>query len=422
MKMKKLLALLMAMVMTLGLLAGCGSKKDDSDTTTPDAGSSEPTELAYGPIYDEWSEMTEEELYELAKEEGGIINVYATSSKMLKVKDLFEEAFPGLSVEVSDLDNDEVLSKARIENETGNITADVLQAKDVNGNVFFDYYEEGIIESFYPKDICEHISPDMLKYGYPLYSSQSFWFYNTKVFPDGQPVDSWWEIIEKDDSGKQKFHLYTKEIAQESAYMSLFASFINNSDEMAQSYKDSYGKDLEYTYDASKFEFDVPENNAGVEYMWRFSQMELTFIGDGDELVLAVNNSTAEEPALALASAGKVNNRAESGYDIAWVIGLSPYTALLNCENLYTVSGCDNPAASRLFIRFVTGGADAQSGGFKPFSKEGSWSVRDDIDDDWNPARLTDLGAIPNNLTDIYDIYMDAQDMWTYWLDQNPNL
>ena len=54
---------------------------------------------------------------------------------------------------------------------------------------------------------------------------------------------------------------------------------------MAEDYKRVYGKDLEYTYDASKFNFEVPANNAGVEYLWRFSQADITFIGDGDELV-----------------------------------------------------------------------------------------------------------------------------------------
>ena len=35
---------------------------------------------------------------------------------------------------------DEVLQKAKIEAETGNVTADVLQTKDVNGTVFYEWY------------------------------------------------------------------------------------------------------------------------------------------------------------------------------------------------------------------------------------------------------------------------------------------
>ena len=426
MKMKKFFALLLSLSMVLSL-AACGSKGNSNDSQTDGETASDlhlgydinTGENHYGPYYDEWSDKTDEELYEEALKEDTTINVYATSSKMMKVEEGFEAAYPGLDLVVSDLKTDEVLSKAKIEHDTGNITADVLQTKDVNGNVYHEWYNQDILEPYYPKDICSHIDEGYLKYGYPLYASQSMWYYNTKAFPDGQPIHSWWEIIEKNEDGTQKYRLFTKEIGQESAYLSLFASFINNADEMAQSYKDTYGKDLEYTYDASSFDFEVPENNAGVEYLWRFSQAKMTFISDGDELVLAVHNSTAEDPALCLASAGKIGNRDESGYDIAWCLNLEPYTALLNLECLFIAKGTNSPAGARLFIRYVTGGADGKSEGMKPFKKEGNWPIRDDVEDKKNPAELTELGARANDLSAIYDIYLDVQEMWTYWLSQN---
>ena len=426
MKMKKFFALLLSLSMVLSL-AACGSKGNSNDSQTDGETASDlhlgydlnTGENHYGPYYDEWSDKTDEELFEEALKEDTTINVYATSSKMMKVEEGFEAAYPGLDLVVSDLKTDEVLSKAKIEHDTGNITADVLQTKDVNGNVFHEWYNQDILEPYYPKDICSHIDEGYLKYGYPLYASQSMWYYNTKAFPDGQPIHSWWEIIEKNEDGTQKYRLFTKEIGQESAYLSLFASFINNADEMAQSYKDTYGKDLEYTYDASSFDFEVPENNAGVEYLWRFSQAKMTFISDGDELVLAVHNSTAEDPALCLASAGKIGNRDESGYDIAWCLNLEPYTALLNLECLFIAKATNSPAGARLFIRYVTGGADGKSEGMKPFKKEGNWPVRDDVEDKKNPAQLTELGARANDLSAIYDIYLDVQEMWTYWLSQN---
>ena len=426
MKMKKFFALLLSLSMVLSL-AACGSKGNSNDSQTDGETASDlhlgydinTGENHYGPYYDEWSDKTDEELFEEALKEDTTINVYATSSKMMKVEEGFEAAYPGLDLVVSDLKTDEVLSKAKIEHDTGNITADVLQTKDVNGNVFHEWYNQDILEPYYPKDICSHIDEGYLKYGYPLYASQSMWYYNTKAFPDGQPIHSWWEIIEKNEDGTQKYRLFTKEIGQESAYLSLFASFINNADEMAQSYKDTYGKDLEYTYDASSFDFEVPENNAGVEYLWRFSQAKMTFISDGDELVLAVHNSTAEDPALCLASAGKIGNRDESGYDIAWCLNLEPYTALLNLECLFIAKGTNSPAGARLFIRYVTGGADGKSEGMKPIKKEGNWPIRDDVEDKKTPAELTELGARANDLSAIYDIYLDVQEMWTYWLSQN---
>ena len=433
---KKLLALLLACVMVLGLAACGGSKTEQPSSTGDSAATEEPAapestlhlgydpntgEEFYGPYYDEWSDMTDEELYEQALKEDTAINVYATSSKMLKAEEPFEEKYPGLDLIVSDLDSDEVLSKAQIEHETGNVTADVLQTKDVNGSVFYEWYNQGILEPFYPRDICAHIDEGNLKYSYPLYASQAFWYYNTEAFPDGQPIDSWWQIIEKDENGKQRFRLFTKEIGQESAYLSLFASFINYADEMEKAYEDCYGEKLEYTYNANDFDFEVPENNAGVEYLWRFSQAEMTFIGDGDELVLAVHNSTKDDPALCLASAGKIENQEESGYNIAWCINLKPYNALLNTESLFVAAGTNSPAGARLFIRYLTGGSDGESGGLKPFTKVGNWPLRDDVEDKKNPAKLEDLGARPNDIDAIYAIYPDVQDMWTYWLNKSPN-
>ena len=430
---KRILSLLLALVMVLSL-AACGAqndtpqtsdtKKQDAETTADETHMNVEDSDFFGPIYDEWSEMTDEELYELAKEEvktNGPINVYATSSKMMKEEDLWLEKYPELSIDIMDLDNDEVLEKCVQEANAQNVQGDVLQVKDVNGDVFFNYYEEGYMSAFYPKDICAHIDDSLLRYGYPLYASQSFWYYNTAAFPDGQPITSWWQLVEKKEDGSQKYRLFTKEIGTETAYLSMFASFIVHADQMEQAYKDLYGTDLEYTYDASGFDFDVPENNAGVEFMWRFSQLKMTFISDGDELVLAVHNaSDPADPALALASAGKIENREESSYNIDWVKNLTPYTGLLNEENLYVVTGCKHPAGARLFIRFITGGADGESGGLKPFTKQGNWAVRDDVEDKKNPATLEECGALAPDLAAIHNVYMDAQDLWIYWLSISP--
>lgn len=431
MKMKKFFALLLTAVMVLSL-AACG-KKEEAAAPAEQGGEQaaestlhlgvdpETGEEFYGPYWDEWSDMTDDQLYEQALKEDVTINIYATSSKMMKAEKPFEEMYPGLDVIVSDLDSDEVLNKAKIEHDSGNITADVLQTKDVSGSVFYEWYNQGIIEPFYPRDICSHIDEGNLKYSYPLYASQAFWYYNTEAFPDGQPIDNWWQIIEKDENGNQRFRLFTKEIGQETAYLSLFASFINNADEMEKAYEDCYGEKLEYTYNANDFDFEVPENNAGVEYLWRFSQAKMTFIGDGDELVLAVHNSTADDPALCLASAGKIENQEESGYNIAWCTKLAPYTALLNIESLFAVTGTNSPAGARLFIRYITGGSDGESGGLKPFTKVGNWPLRDDVEDKKNPAKLDELGARANDIDAIYAIYPDVQDMWTYWLNKSPN-
>lgn len=126
MNMKKFSALLLALSMVLSL-AACGGKSTDQSSDDSQSGSEAAAselhlgydlntgENYYGPYYDDWSEKTDDELYEEALTEDTTINIYATSSKMMKVEESFEEAYPGLDLVVFDLDNDEVLSKAKIE-------------------------------------------------------------------------------------------------------------------------------------------------------------------------------------------------------------------------------------------------------------------------------------------------------------------
>ena len=110
MKMKKFFALLLSLSMVLSL-AACGSKGNSNDSQTDGETASDlhlgydlnTGENHYGPYYDEWSDKTDEELFEEALKEDTTINVYATSSKMMKVEEGFEAAYPGLDLVVSDL-------------------------------------------------------------------------------------------------------------------------------------------------------------------------------------------------------------------------------------------------------------------------------------------------------------------------------
>ena len=101
MKMKKFFALLLTAVMVLSL-AACGKKEEaaaPAESGGEQAAAStlhlgvdpETGEEFYGPYYDEWSDMTDDQLYEQALKEDVTINIYATSSKMLKAEEPFEE-------------------------------------------------------------------------------------------------------------------------------------------------------------------------------------------------------------------------------------------------------------------------------------------------------------------------------------------
>ncbi|MCI9484901.1 MAG: extracellular solute-binding protein [Clostridiaceae bacterium] len=435
--MKKALALLLALAMVFSL-AACGGGNDggaaDAGGNQPaDTGSDAPADTgsdsgfkdarslqAEFPDQVAWNDMSEEELLELAKAEGGDITIYGISSRIEKICDLFNEKYAddGLKAVAFDLDQTEAIDKVRTEAETKNVNADVLQCKDVAGDIFIEFVPLEYVELYFPTDICEHIvDENLMTYGMPFYSTLSYWYYNTDLFPDAEPITNWWQFVEKDENGNQKYSIVAKEIGTEQAYLSLFASFIVNADAMEKAYEDLYGEPLEYTYDASEFtDIVVPENNAGYEFMYRFSQQEMTFISDGDEIVSAVHNGIEGRPTFGLASAGKISGRDDDGLSIAWLTDLQPYNGIQNCNYLYPIAGCDSPAGARLFIRFMMGD------GFEAMCKEGNWSVVDNFENPKNPFPISEANAIAPDLEAIYNVFLDTQDAWIFWLNQNTNM
>jgi iron(III) transport system substrate-binding protein len=271
----------------------------------------------------------------------------------------------------------------------------------------------------------------MLRFGLPTYSTFNPWFYNTRMY-DKVPITSWWDIVEgynedtqsfKDASGKntQYWTIFSKDITAPS-YAALWAQLISDSDKMAEQYKKQYGKDLVYTYQShlknTPGMMELPENNAGVELFWRFSQMTITPLADGDAVVEAVHDSV-NGPTLGLCSASKLDNskqsQGEGGMDIAWVTGLEPYTAQDAAAYSYVVSGCDNPAGARLYIKFLMGGDDGKSGCYTVFDKLGHWSVRDDVEYTKSGITYEEVNLTAPNFAQIYANYPNVKAYWNLW-------
>lgn len=437
--MKKVLALLLAALMTLGL-AACGSKTG----TAAAAAAAEKKETAAAPVADapktgaeaietvaddgvDYNHMTMDELYELAKAEGGTIEVYSTTTDASTAIKKMKKDYPDINIEYISCDTDSISAKLEMEADSGNVNADVVLVKDASGEVYNELVMYDILDVYYPAFICENIDDELLTYGLPLYSTFNPWFYNTKMYPDGVPIESWWDIVEgynedtcsyKDASGKstQYWTIYTKDITSPS-YAALWAQLFIDSDALAAQYKEQYGKDLVITYN-DKLQnvpgmMELPENNAGVELFWRFSQMTTTELADGDGVVEAVDLSL-NGPTLGLCSASKIDN-ADLGMNIAWVTGLSPYTALDACSYLYVAKGCDNPAGARLYINYCLGGENGDQGCYKTFDKKGHWSVRSDVTYEKSGLERADAGLKAPDFEGIYEIYPSVTAYWKLW-------
>ena len=433
--MKKILAVLAALCMILGLTA-CGGGTNDSTAATKDDG---PGKVITGreaiDVIGEdgidWNHMSMDELYEMAKKEGGTITIYATTADADTARKYIRDKYPDLKFEYISCDTNTVMPKIEMEAQSGTPMADVLMVKDASGEVYNEYVQWDLVKIFYPADVCAHMTDEMIRFGLPTYSTFNPWFYNTRMY-DKVPITSWWDIVEgynedtqsfKDASGKntQYWTIFSKDITAPS-YAALWAQLISDSDKMAEQYKKQYGKDLVYTYHShlknTPGVMELPENNAGVELFWRFSQMTITPLADGDAVVEAVHDSV-NGPTLGLCSASKLDNskqcQGEGGMDIAWVTGLEPYTAQDAAAYSYVVSGCDNPAGARLYIKFLMGGDDGKSGCYTVFDKLGHWSARDDVEYKKSGITYDEVNPTAPDYENIYKNYPNVKAYWNLW-------
>ena len=296
MKTRRLFAILFALMLAFAVFAvGC---QQTGDPAEPGADADE------GPDYDN---MTMEELYELALQETGKITIYSTTADAQAASKKFARAYPDLADRVEYIESDTATVADRIETEhdSGNLNADVLIVKDNSGEIYHELVQYDYLESYYPAAACEHIDPSLLEYGMPLFATYSPWYYNTEMFPDGCPIHTWWDIvqgynpdtqsfIDAEGNNTQYWTVYTKDITSAS-YAALWAQVIVDGDLMTEQYEKEFGEPLEFTYH-DKLQnvpgmMEFPENNGGVELFWRFTQMTLTELDDGDQVVNAVDES-----------------------------------------------------------------------------------------------------------------------------------
>jgi len=432
---KRIPACLLAVLMLFSILVVTGCARDstqsaatsmdasDSDVSNPD--SSEP----------DYDSMSMDELYELAKQESGTITIYSTTSTAQVAVKKFVKSYPEFEnhIEYIESDTDTVASRIETESDTGNINADVLQVKDCSGEIYYELVQYGYLDIYYPDSVCSHVDSDLLTYGLPVYATCCPWYYNTETYPDGCPLTSWWDIVKGYDTethsfinsngtNQQFWTIYTKDVTSPD-YAALWAQLIVDGDAIAAQYETQFGEPLEYTYmddlQNNPGIMEFPENNGGVELFWRFTQMMITELDDGDQVVSAVDKSL-NGPTLGLCTGSKLVN-IDNGLNINWVTGLEPYTALKVCDYVYTVKKSDNPAGARLFIYYLLGGEDGQSGCLYAFNRIGKWSIRNDFIFEKTPYTSEEVNLKNPDFEVIFSFYPDVKAYWIYWRSLAPS-
>ena len=407
-KHKRTLAGILAATMMLSMAAcgGGGSQKDGDVAEGPQdpnaaaaAGTLELTdwEKSSG-IFN--TDETDEELYEKAKEEGKV-TVYSISSRVTKVAKAFEEKYPGVTVEPFDISTNELLEKVTREYDAGQHVADVVHIKDQDGTLYNEYVTARKFYNYKPADILSHIDEKFTSTQTPLYIELTQLFYNAEAYPDGSPVTNIWQLTEPEWKGR----VLMQNPLDNLAWGSWITGFCvgDTPDQLAASYKELYGKDLELS--------DGCEN-AGYEFLKRLHDNEPIFTSSSDEIAESVGTKGQTNPPVGFCASSKLRKNEDNGWCLA-PVNLEPTTGIPAINTLYVVGECEHPNAAKLYIRFMLGGVDGDLSGYKYFNTLGGWPVRDDIEPAEGSTPYSELHVSDFNVTDIYENINPVRDFWT---------
>ena len=390
---KRWISAALAAVMTLSLTA-CGGK-----TETAEVNENGETEWeANADIFN--MDQTEEELYELAKQEGKV-TFYSISSRCTKIAEAFEAKYPGIECESFDISTNELLEKVTREHEAGQHTADVVHIKDQDGSLWNEYVQNKIFYNYLPTDISEHIDPVYTETQVPLYIELTQLFYNSEAYPDGAPVSNIWEITQPEWKGR----IMMQNPLDNVSWGSWIAGFCTGDvpDQLAAAYKELTGEELTLSEGCE---------NAGYEFLKRLHDNEPIFTSSSDEIAEAVGTKGQTNPPIGFCASSKLRKNIDNDWCLA-PINLYPTTGIPAINTLYVVEGCEHPNAAKLLIRFMLGGTDGDLSGYEPFNTLGGWPVRDDIEPAEGSTPYEELNVSAFDPVAIYDNINVVRDFWT---------
>ena len=401
-KHKNALAALMAVVMLFSLTA-CGKKAEQAPAETPAQ-----TEQPAASDLTEWEQSsgiyntdeTDEELYQRALEEGATVTLYSISSRCTKVADAFMAKYPGIECVPFDISTNELLEKVTREYEAGQHVADVVHIKDQDGSMWKEYVANKVFYNYQPADIFEHIDPSYTATATPMYIELTQLFYNTEAYPDGSPITNIWQLTEPQWKGK----ITMQNPLDNLSWGSWITGFCvgEEPEKLAAAYKELYGEDLVLS--------DGCEN-AGYEFLKRLHDNEPVYCASSDESAEAVGAPGQSDPPVGFSASSKLRKAEENGWVLSSV-NLYPNTGIPAINTLYIVEGCEHPAAAKLLVRFMMGGIDGDTSGYKPFNTLGGWPVRDDIEPAEGSIPYSEINVDHFDAEEIYYEYNTVRDFW----------
>ncbi|MGV0743788.1 ABC transporter substrate-binding protein [Mycolicibacterium sp. XJ870] len=350
-----------AIVLALGLTA-CSSSSPEPEKSQPD-----------------WNAMSHEELVRMAQEEG-TVSVYAFTSRIASIEESFEGAYPGIDVVASDISSSELITRLASEHQAGSATADVAYVSDAPV-VVTELLADGVLVPYIPARVNDVLADEFRE---PLLSnrlSTKVLMYNEEANPGGPPVQNLWALTEPEWTGR----VVLVDPNVRGDYLDLVTEMSLRSDEMAQAYKDHFGREIV---------LDDGVEDAGLQFVADLYGNDAVLVDDTDTVNASVGARGQANPPVGFTSYSDRRDNEDEGWALQVAAGVAPSPGIVFPAMLGVTANAEHPAAARLLIDYMMGD-DSEAGGpgFEPFYVAGDYPTRDDMVAPADALPLEQLGA-----------------------------
>jgi iron(III) transport system substrate-binding protein len=327
----------------------------------------------------EYDSMDADALYEAAKAEGQVV-VYSFTSRIFRVEEAFEAAYPGVDLVPFDISSTEQIARIRSEMAANIRNADVAYVSDapvVLSELVVNDYLVGYVPPAFADRIPDEFEAPLL--GHRL--STKVLMYNEAAYPDGSPIDNLWQLTLPEWRGK----VVMVDPLVRGDYLDLMTELVLRADEMAAAYEAQFGKPVSLTGEAQ---------NAGEQFIADLFANDVVLVNNTDAVNSAVGMIDQQDPPVGFTSYSDRRDNEDEGWALQVSNSTVPSPGILFPAYLGVLGNAPHPAAARLFIHFMMGD-DSETGGAAtaPFYVPGDYLTRTDLAPHPDAVPLEDFAA-----------------------------
>lgn len=364
---KRFLKALVAITLTVSLLltacgAGQGKNMETKPGTSPDQEGTPDNQTQEEP-------MSHEDLVKAAEAEGKL-TVYATTSRVSKAAEKFMSLY-NIEVETANLKDGELVEKVSLEVTSGVDGADLVLCQD-GARVYGELINPGYLVNYVPESLKEVIPAQDQN---PLvfeFVNRVFIYNNEKS--DEQPFKNIWELTEPEWKDRVQIKNPNNEGVQFNFLTMLTRE--DYADQIAQAYKDYYGKDIELT---------TP--NAGYEWMKAF--FENVVFGTSDtNMAENIGTKGQAEQLMGLFVLSKLRYSETKDLALKPSTEVTPFVGYYYPIYVQLTANAKNVNAAKLFTEFLL-----TEEGFEPWLSDiGSYSANPQVPSNEDDEDMTFWG------------------------------